>query len=72
MVYDIIVFEYLRFLPSTRKREAGVLENLHSGGGLLKRCVLGDRFHQIRVGGTPKRMKKISVFKQKGIRVDGA
>ena len=36
MVYDIIVFEYLRFLPSTRKREAGVLENLHSGGGLWK------------------------------------
>ena len=36
MVYDIIVFEYLRFLPSIRKREAGVFKNLHSGEGLWK------------------------------------
>ena len=38
----------------------------------LKRCVFGDRFHRKRVGGRPNRSKKISVFKQKRIRVDGA
>ena len=30
MIYDIIVFENLRFGPSTRKWEAGVFKNLHS------------------------------------------
>ena len=38
----------------------------------LKRCVFGDRFHRKRVDGRPNRRKKISVFKQKRIRVDGA
>ena len=31
MMYDIIVLENLRFRPSTRKREAGLFNNLHSG-----------------------------------------
>ena len=30
-MYDIIVFENLRFRPSKRKREASVFKNLHSG-----------------------------------------
>ena len=30
MIFDIIVFENLRFGPSTRKWEAGVFKNLHS------------------------------------------
>ena len=38
----------------------------------LKRCVFGDRFQRKRVDGWPNRSKKISVFKQKRIRVDGA
>ena len=38
----------------------------------LKRCVFGDRFHRKRVDGRPNRSKKISVFKQKRIGVDGA
>ena len=29
-MYDIIVFENLLFRASTRKREAGVLKNVHS------------------------------------------
>ena len=39
----------------------------------LKRGVVGDHFHQICMDGRPDRMeKKISVFEQKRIRVDGA
>ena len=34
MMYYIVVFENLRFRPSTRKRVASILKNLHSG----KRC----------------------------------
>lgn len=33
---DIIVFEKLLFRPSTRKREAGVLRNVHSGDRFRK------------------------------------
>ena len=29
--YNVIIFENLRFRPSTRKHENGVFENLHSG-----------------------------------------
>ena len=36
MVYDIIEFEYLCFRPFTRKREAGVFKNLHSGKSFWK------------------------------------
>ena len=37
-----------------------------------KRCVFGDCFHQIRMDGGPNRRKKISLFRQKRKRVDGA
>ena len=38
----------------------------------LKRCVFGARFQRICVDGRPNPRKKISVFKQKRILVDGA
>ena len=47
MMYDIIVFENLRFRLSTRKRKAGVFKNFHSGERFWKRSVFSDRFHQI-------------------------
>ena len=40
-VYDIIVFENLRFRPSTRKWKAGVFKTLHSGERFLKRSIFG-------------------------------
>ena len=68
---DIIVFENLRFRPSTRKRKAGVFKKSPLWRAFLKRCVFGDCFHMIRVDGRPNWRKKISVFKQKRIRVYG-
>jgi len=53
MTYDIIVFENLRFRPSKRKREASVFKKSPLWRAFLKRCVLGDRFYQIRVDGRP-------------------
>ena len=41
MIYDIIVFENLRFGPSTRKWEAGVFKNLHSEERFWKAAFLG-------------------------------
>ena len=38
----------------------------------MKRCVFGDRFRRMRVDGRPDQEEKISVFKQKRIRVEGA
>ena len=59
-MYDIIALENLRlFSSSAHKREAGAIENLHSGGTPLKRYVFGDPFHRIRVGGRTNRRKKI-------------
>ena len=37
-MYYIIVFENFRFCPSTRKREASVFENLHSGKRFKKKA----------------------------------
>ena len=31
MIYDIILFENIRFRPFTRKREASVIETVYSG-----------------------------------------
>ena len=44
MIYDIIVFENLRFGPSTRKWEAGVFKNLHSEERFWKAAFLGTVF----------------------------
>ena len=57
-VYDIIVFENLRFRPSTRKWKAGVFKNLHSGERFLKRSIFGDCFHRMRVDSRQNRRKK--------------
>ena len=43
MMYDIIVFENLGFRPSTRKRESGVFENLHSEDRFRKPAFFGLR-----------------------------
>ena len=37
MIYDIIVFENLRFPTSTRKRKARVFKNLHSGPSVFEK-----------------------------------
>ena len=42
MMYDIIVFENIGFRPSTRKREAGVFKNLHSGKMRFRRPISPD------------------------------
>ena len=68
LVYDIIVFENLRFRPSTRKRWTGVFKNPHTGER-LETCVFGDRLHfftgYVRiVGQTAEKIKRI--------RADGA
>ena len=68
---DIIVFKNLRFHPSTQEQQNGVFKNPLSIE-FLKRRVSGDSFLRIPVDGTPNRKKKISGFKQKRIRVDGA
>ena len=47
MMYYIIEAENLCLSPSTRKWEAGVFKNLHSGE--KKDAFFGDRFHEIRV-----------------------
>ena len=44
MIYDIIVFENLRFGPSTRKWEAGVFKNLHSEERFWKAAFWGTVF----------------------------
>ena len=77
MIYDTIVFENLRFRPSTRRQKAGVFKNFHPGWrAFLKRSVFGDRFHQIRVDGGPNRRKNIHVQTKtdtfgRGLRVFG-
>ena len=54
MMYDIIVFENLRFRPSgIGKRETGVFKNLHS----LKTDVFGDGFRRNRMDGKPNKRK---------------
>ena len=74
MIYDIIVFENLRFRTSTRKRKARVFKNLHSGERFWK-----DPFSVTAPPDTCGRWVKlggggggISVFKEKRIGVDGA
>ena len=61
-MYGIIVFENLRFRPSKRKREAGVVET----------CLFGAQKLPLRVDGRLKRTKKISVIKNIRIRVGEA
>ena len=51
MMYDIIVFENLRFRPSAGKREAARFQKSPLRREFLKRCVFGDRFHWVRVDG---------------------
>ena len=46
MIYDIIVFENLRFGPSTRKWEAGVFKNLHSEERFWKAAFLRTVFNR--------------------------
>ena len=68
MMYYIIVFETSVFArPCTRKRKAGVFKNLHSRERFWK-----DAFPPDTCKRQVKPKKKISVFKQKRIRVDGA
>ena len=75
MIYDIIVFENLRFRTSTRKRKAHVFKNLRSGERFWK-----DPFSVTASPDTSGRWVKlgggggggISVFKEKRIGVDGA
>ena len=38
----------------------------------MKKCILGDRFQRIRVDSRTNRREKISVVKEKRMRVDGA
>ena len=58
MMYDIIVLENLRFRPSTRKREAGFLKNLHSGERFLKDAFAVKEFTEyIREDGRTNRKK---------------
>ena len=61
-MYYIMVFENLRFRPSTRTRENSV----------SKSSVFIDRFHQILVDGSRIRKEKTCVFNSKRIRVDRA
>ena len=70
-MYDIIVFEIVRFRPSTRRRKAGVFKNLHSGQRFWKDAFSVTVFTEFEwtVGQTGE---KILVFKQKGICVDRA
>ena len=65
MMHYVIVFENLRFRPSTRKRVASVFKNLHSGERFWKDAWFGDRFHRIQVNGRRNRREKKFVFKQK-------
>ena len=65
MMYDIIVFDNLRFCPSTRKRKAGVFKNVHYGERFLKICVFGDRFQGIREDGRSNPEKKNIRFQTK-------
>ena len=62
---DIIVFENLRFRPSTSKRKAGVFKKSLLWRAFLKRYVFGDRFHLIRVDGRPNWRKKNIGFQTK-------
>ena len=65
MMYGIMVFENLRFRPSTRKREAGVVKNLQSGN-CKKTCVIGARKRRLRVEGRLIRRKNSSFWKISG------
>ena len=66
----IIVFENLRFHPSTRKRGASVLKNLHYGARFWMNALSATIFTEY-VSTVDQSGEKISVFKQKPIRLDG-
>ena len=57
-MYDIIVFENLLFRASTRKREAGVLKNVHSEDCFPKPAFFHLPKPGLRVDGRLKQRKK--------------
>ena len=68
IIYDIIVFENLRFHHSTCRREASPLWR-----AFLKRCVFGDRCsHRISVRGRPNRWKKSPFSNKNGYVLTGS
>ena len=70
-MYDIIVFENLLFRPSTRKREAGVLKDVHSGDRFPKPAFFICLKTQFTCGGKAKTEEKNSVLKNIQLHVDG-
>ena len=71
-MYDIIVFENLLFRASTRKREAGVLKNVHSEDCFPKPAFFHLPKPGLRVDGRLKQRKKNSFCKNIRLHVDGA
>ena len=57
--FDVIVFENLRFRPSTRTRQISVFKNLQSGERFSKISVLVALKRRLRVDGRCKRRKRI-------------
>ena len=58
MIYEVIVFENLRFGPYARKRISQRFQKSPlTPEGVLKRCLFGDRFQRIRVDVRPNRRK---------------
>ena len=55
-----------------RVKEKPAFPNISTLESVFEKSVLGDRFHLIRVDNRPNRRKKIPVFKQKLMHVDGA
>ena len=71
-MYDVIVFQNLRFRPSTKKkRKAGVFKKFNFADTFPKYVFLVSE-NAVYVDGKLKRKKEfVSVWKNIGIRVDG-
>ena len=60
VIYEIIVFENLRFRPYARKRISRRFQKSPlTPEGVLNRCLFGDRFQRICVDGRPNRRKTL-------------
>ena len=71
MMYDIIVFENLRFRPHENEEVAFLKKKKPLWGPFSKTCVFGARKRRLLVDGRLKRREKLFVFKKIPAHVDG-